>query len=444
MNQKYFVWMFVGVFLCVAARAGGQEQDRRPDAIRFVELLRAGKTAEAAKPFDAAMKAAIPEQKLREIWQGLVGQFGALKSAQRTRTEKVMIYDIVFVTCEFERGKLDAKVVFNPAGQISGLFFVPSVAPEAVTAVPPYARTNEFKEVEVSTGAEDWRLPGTLSMPTKTAGPFPGVVLVHGSGPNDRDETVLANKPFRDLAWGLATRGVAVLRYEKRTKVYPEKFMTGRITVQEETIDDALAAVRTLRGTKGVEPRRVFVLGHSLGALVAPRIGKVDSELAGLILLAGPTRPLEDILLDQNRYIAAADGKVTAEETARLSELETAVKKVKALSSKDAQSKEMILNAPPAYWLDLRAYDPVDTAKTLKMPVLIVQGGRDYQVTGKDFEGWKQGLGSRSNVTFQLFPKMNHLFIAGEEKSTPAEYEKPGHVAEEVVAFLASWIQGQK
>jgi dienelactone hydrolase len=266
-------------------------------------------------------------------------------------------------------------------------------------------------------------------------------VLVQGSGPCDRDETVGANKPFRDLAWGLATKGIAVLRYEKRTTEHAAKLMAHpvRLTVEEETIADALDAASRLRAANGIDPKRVFVLGHSLGALVAPRIGKTDANIAGLIMMAGPTRPLEDLLVEQTRYLLSLDGNASPEGAAKLAALEAEVAKIKKLTA-TSSSTNWILGGPPEYWLDLRAYNAVATAKTLKQPLLILQGGRDYQVTPVDFEGWKTGLGSRPGVTFKLYPKSNHLFIAGEGKSSPAEYDQPGHVEEGVISDIVEWI----
>jgi dienelactone hydrolase len=269
------------------------------------------------------------------------------------------------------------------------------------------------------------------------------VVLVHGSGPNDRDETILANKPFRDLAWGLASRGIAVLRYEKRTKEHGAKFVAtvlSQLTVKEETIDDALSAVAQLRATDGIDPKRIFVLGHSLGGTVAPRIGQADPNLAGLIILAGATRPLEDLMVEQTRYLLSLESKPSEEDQANVKELLLEVAKVKKLTAADASSSSLLLNAPPGYWLDLREHDPLAAVKTLPQPLLILQGGRDYQVTVADYEGWKKALDSRPGVTFKLYPDLNHLFMAGEGKSTPAEYEHPGHVAESVITDIAEWI----
>ncbi len=295
-------------------------------------------------------------------------------------------------------------------------------------------------------GSGEWALPGTLTVPNGP-GPFPAVVLVHGSGPNDRDETIGPNKPFRDLAWGLASQGIAVLRYDKRTKVHAAQFtpeILANLTLQQETIDDALLAVQLLRGTQNIDPQRIFVLGHSLGAMAAPRIGQQDPALAGLILLAGPTIPLEDEILDQYTYLFNLDGTLTDAEKTELEKLQAQVARVKDPNLSDqVPATDLPLGIHAAYWLDLRDYHPAEVAKTLAMPMLVLQGGRDYQVSPtKDFAGWKTALADKANATLKLYPDLNHLMIAGQGQPNPAEYQTEGHVAPEVVSDIAAWIKG--
>jgi dienelactone hydrolase len=412
-------------------------------AKQFVDLLTKEDFAGAVARFDETMKTALPEPKLRETWKALQAQAGQFQKQLAARTIKLAGYDVVFVTCQFERTALDTKVVFDGSGRIAGLFFVPTQAATTAGDSPAYVRTNAFRERDFTVGKGEWRLPGTLTLPTSVDRSWPAVVLVHGSGPNDRDETIGANKPFRDLAWGLATKGVAVLRYEKRTKEYAARFIAtdlGRFTVQEETLEDALIAVSQLRATDGLDPKRIFVLGHSFGGTVAPRLGQADPRIAGLIILAGSTRPLEDLIVEQTRYLLSIKGDKSAEDNSKLAELQSMVDKVKKLTVADGSSSAVLLGAPPAYWLDLRQNDPLGISKALKQPLLILQGGRDYQVTQVDFDRWKEALGGQPRVTFKLYPRLNHLFVAGEGKSTPAEYEQPGHVAEAAVTDIAEWI----
>jgi dienelactone hydrolase len=414
---------------------------------QFVDLLVKLDFAGAVGRFDATMKSALPEQKLQQVWQTLQQQAGPFKKRLRTRVETLGGYDVVFVTCRFARADLDAKVVFDADKQIAGLFFVPSQPEPNAATPPPYVKAGAFREKDFTVGSGEWSLPGTLTLPSSITHPLPALVLVHGSGPHDRDETILANKPFRDLAWGLATKGIAVLRYEKRTKEHAAKLVAARLsqlTVKEETIDDALSAAAQLRSTDGIDPKRIFVLGHSLGGVVAPRIGQADPNLAGLIILAGATRPLEDLMIEQTRYLLSLGGKPSEKDQANLNELLAEVAKVKKLTAADASSSALLLHAPPQYWLDLRRHDPLAAAKTLRQPLLILQGGRDYQVTETDFAGWKKALGSQPGVTFKLYPDLNHLFMAGQGKSTPAEYERPGHVAENVIDDIAAWILNAK
>lgn len=270
------------------------------------------------------------------------------------------------------------------------------------------------------------------------AGPFPAVVLLQGSGPSDRDETQGPNKPFRDLAWGLGSRGIAVLRYDKRSNVHNARFAAlPRITVREEIVDDALAAVALLRRTGKIDPRRVYVLGHSLGGTVAPRIGKADPAIAGLIVMAGLTRPLGATMVDQLTYLAELDGAVSEDEKKQIDAVREEVRRIEGLKE---GATGMVLQAPASYWLDLRGYDPAGTAKQLAQPLLILQGGRDYQVTMEDFQGWQKALAGRKDVTFKSYPKLNHFFLEGEGRSTPLEYAKAGHVAQAVIEDIAGWI----
>jgi dienelactone hydrolase len=277
-------------------------------------------------------------------------------------------------------------------------------------------------------------------------GAFPAVVLIHGSGPNDRDETVGANKPFKDLAWSLASRGIAVLRYDKRTKVHADElaWLANGITVKEETTDDALAAVDLLRRTDDIDAERIFVLGHSLGGMLAPRMAQADRDIAGLIIMAGPTRPLEDLVVEQTQYIVSLSGDVSAQEQRQVEAIRQEVAAIKALKpSMDVSAQDQLLGAPPQYWLDLQGYNPAAAASVLPQPMLILQGERDYQVTLIDFQGWVDALSGRSDVLLKSYPDLNHLFISGAGQSTPEEYLTPDNVAAIVIDDVANWILEQ-
>jgi dienelactone hydrolase len=426
----------------VVQESGAEPKSIETVAKELVNSLVSNDYKKAVENFDGTMKKVLPAEKLQEVWNSLIAQAGPFVRQVGTRRVKMLQYDIIFVTCKFERAELDAKVVFDGNKQIAGLFFVPSQA-LATEKSADLVNSDVFSEKEVRVGTGQLALPGTLTLP-KGQGPFPAVVLVHGSGPQDRDETIGPNKPFRDLAHGLASRGIAVLRYEKRTKAFPTQMaaIKNTLTVKEEVIDDSLAAAALLRENSQIDANEIFVLGHSLGGYIVPRIGKLDSKIAGFIIMAGSARPLEDVVLEQFTYFFSLDGVITDAEKTSLEQLKSQVAKAKdPRLSPETPAADLPLGVPAAYLLDLRGYQPAESAKELKRPVLIMQGGRDYQVTDADFQLWKNALSSRKNVEFKFYEGLNHLFMEGQGKSTPAEYERAGYVAEAVIEDIANWIK---
>jgi dienelactone hydrolase len=406
------------VFLFAALLAAESNRDAAEIGRKAFGLLAAGRYAELAEMFTPEMRAQLGEERLRSQVGPQMRRLGAVEKIDEPVLEPAGRLTVAVITVKFAAATIDWRFTVNPEGKIAGLFFQPSAGSASDWQRPPYSRPESFREREVTVGEGAWKLPGTLTIPVNGGGAAPGIVLVHGSGPQDRDETIGPNKPFRDLAEGLASRGIAVLRYEKRTKIYASRMVAMKdLTVEQETIEDAVKAAALLRTQPEIASSRVFVLGHSLGGYVAPRIAEKDSRLAGLVLMAANVRPLEELIDDQLQSMG-----MTGED----------LQKAKA---------EIMKALPPAYLEDLRNYNPVQTARTLPLPMLILQGERDYQVTMKDFNLWRAGLGDRPNITFRSFPALNHLFIAGQGRSTPAEYARAGNVDAEVIEVIANWMK---
>lgn len=394
----------------------------------------------ASRDFGQVMKDALPPAKFAATWQAIearAGKWQAVESFELTPSGTAWT---ARATSRFERDQLVVEVVFDGHDEIIGLF---AKAPPVAWAAPPYVVADRFTEREVTVGASP-ALPGTLTVPKSAtaAAKSAAIVLVHGSGPNDRDETVGATKVFKDLAWGLASKGIAVLRYEKRTRVSP----AGVVTQRDEVEVAARDAIELLKKTPEVDPKRIFLLGHSQGGYLAPRIAQANAaSLAGVVLLAGSTRTLQDSIVAQFGYFRTLNPKEPA--LATMVDAALAFKK-KVEDPKLGPDEDVALptggTVKGAYFLDVRGYDPAAVASALTTRVLVLQGERDYQVTlTEDYEGWKKKLATKKNVTMHTYPALNHLFVAGTGPSQPGEYEAPGHVDAAVVNDLVAWLSGR-
>jgi dienelactone hydrolase len=374
--------------------------------------------------FDSTLKDVVPVDKLKAVWSGQLAALGNLTSWSMIQREEAQGRDIRIALLQFEHGQLQATIAVNPVSHdVSGFVIRPYVQPGPPAA---YVDPSKFGAVETTIGADSIPLGATLTLPIGT-GPFPGAVLVHGSGPNDRDETIGSNKVFKDLAEGLASRGIAVLRYDKRTFRYGAKLGTD-ISVDDEVVLDAVAAVKVLASGSGVDPRRIFVVGHSMGALLAPEVAVRSGAVAGIVLLAPPGRAPWDLVLSQLRYLGAPKEQI-----------ENAEQKAARLKAGNL-GDERLLGASSAYWNDLAARDGIAMAKKLGRPVLILRGDRDYQILDEDVQAWRAGLAGTPHVEIETLPSLNHLFIPGSGKSSPDEYRVPGHVDAQVIEKLASFI----
>jgi dienelactone hydrolase len=441
MRRLFASLVLVALGAGIAVAPGYGQESAEKLATDVANDLANRRLAAVVARFTPDLSKALPLPTLDKVWSGILQQGGAVREIAPARlVQATSAGAMVIVPIRLERLTLDVKVsVAN--GMVAALFFAPSDAPAQTWNAPAYVAPATFTNVEVTVGAAPTALGGTLSLP-KTADKVSSVVLIQGSGATDRDETDGAIRPFRDIAEGLASRGVAALRYDKRTKAYPPdrfpQLYSRSSTVREETIDDALAAVALLAQRPEIDARRIVIVGHSLGGTLAPRIAEGRNGIAGVVILAGATRPLPVILAEQAEYLLTLNGP--ADEMAR--QRIDAIKReaARAMAAKSNDVGPSILGAPPAYWADLNAYDPAATAAKLSLPLLILQGGRDYQVTADDLNRFKTALAGHSNVTIREFPRLNHLFVSGEGKSRPEEYQRPGHVDIVVIETLAGFV----
>jgi uncharacterized protein len=416
------VWSLFWVGLLMAQPAA----DPAGVARKALDLLLAQKNADLASLLAPQAKTSLSDANLAKL-ASEIKSWGAVEKIGDPSTRKVGPTSVVAIEVKFANQSINFQFGVNEAGQVTAMFHAPA---PLEWQLPAYSKPDAFGERAVTVGDGESKLPGTLTVP-KGASRVPGVVLVQTAGPLDRDETIGGAKVFRDLAEGLASRGVAVLRYEKRTRQYPAVARSRDYTIERETIDDAVAAATLLRSQPEVNPQKIFVLGHGLGGYVAPRIAAADGKLAGIALLAANARPLEDLILDLAVY--------TGRTGAALDDIKAGVAKVKALDPADTDAPPM-LGMTATYIISFKDYDAAGDAKALTVPILVLQGGRDFESTEKDFSLWKAALGSRKDVTFHEYPALNHLMVTGAGKSTDDEYRKAGHVAPEVIDDIAKWV----
>lgn len=407
-------------WLLVAGAVHAQTLEARSQ--QALDLLFSGKIDDFYGLFSADIRARVPLATFTAQLRPIVELRQPVRYDPGTAKAMGGYTQVIIIRVRWTAAILDAVVTWNAAGELAGTNFRSPEPP--IWGRPAYSTPDSFTAAEVMIGDAEWKLPGTLLVP-KGTGPFAGVVLVGGSGAPDRDEAVQAAKVFRDLAEGLASRGIAVLRYDSRKRVYPKCAEDTDFTLDREKVEDAVRAAALLRRTAGIDPARVFVLGHSLGGYATPRIMKADPRLTGAIILAGNSRPYEQVILDQVEYdVSLKGGEPSPADRARI----------------EAARQNPLAAWGAKYVADLKGYDPAAMAKASPVPLLILQGERDFQITMKDFAGWKAGLAGRRDATLRSYPGLNHLFIAGDGKGTVEEYDRPGHVAAEVIGDVAEWI----
>ncbi|HYK76226.1 MAG TPA: alpha/beta fold hydrolase [Daejeonella sp.] len=407
----------------------------------FFEILEKEKFEEAHQFFDESVQGQILPAELKLFWTRLGIQLGDFESVDGAQNQVQDDLYLVTLNCSFTKGSQAFRFVYTKEGKLVGFFAVPQ-SNTPVYASPAYADSALYKETNITIKTPGHDLAGILTTP-KNGSNFPVVVLVHGSGPSDMDETIGPNKPFRDLALGLAAKGIATIRYVKRTLVFPTEFAKS-FTVKEEVLDDAQAAINYAKTIAAANKQQIYVFGHSLGGMLAPKLATLSPDLKGIVLAAAPARKLTDLLIEQNKYLFENSKDTTAEGKMQLQNVIKEIEQSRITKLGKMAPDSLIIGIPAAYWVDLNLYDQVAAAKKLKNRILIFQGENDFQVSVQDYNLWKAALNGKSNVTFKLYPELNHLLSVQTEKGTGAQYyQKAGNVADYLIDDLAAWIKGK-
>ena len=372
---------------------------------------------------------------------GLAKQLSALGTVEKIHPAyegEAQKYKAFYIPCVFSAMSVDLILVVQD-GAIAGL------QTGAYTGGMEEEETESdvFENIELNLPVPSLgELPGILTLP-KGDGPFPAVVLLQGSGPSDKDESIGNLKPFRDLAEGLSTRGVAVYRFDKRTYVYGAELAGKKdVSLEDETIEDALNAVQLLAGQEQIDPERIFVLGHSLGGNAVPAIaGKLKQspvKACGYIMMAASPRPLDVLMKEQCDFLYSLLPEITAQQQAEKDALFAELDRLKDLDS--MTEADTVAGAYASYWKWLAAYDILQAAGEITEPVLLLQGEEDYQVTMTDFAIWQETFGEKNNWQMISYPGLTHLFMPGEKKEGSAAYTREARVDEQVIQDIAGFI----
>jgi alpha/beta superfamily hydrolase len=396
-------------------------------------------TSELAKLFEQSLITPKFNKQLARASKSLRLQYGnfiKIGEKQNITQESGGYTKTVRNVC-FEHDSIGVALTFNSVGYLIGLFIT---SPIIVYKDAEYVFNEKFNTDSVII-SNDSIIHGVVTMP-KNISKCSFVILVHGSGPSDMDETIGPNKPFRDIAGGLSSYGVAVLRYDKRTLV-DKMINADTLTLQGEVVNDVLQAVKFLRQNYSDKIVYIYIAGHSLGGYSLPLIASQCSDVSGFIALSAPARPIQELIKYQLEYLIQHNSDSYSKSD--IEDLQTEIAKCNNVTngnfnaSTPQDSLPLKMNA--TYLMFFKDYEPISMFKKDGRPILFIQGERDYQVTDVDFSEWKKGLSGQKNCTFKLLAGLNHLYQFGTTISLPNEYNQKQNVSQKVIDCIIKWLK---
>jgi pimeloyl-ACP methyl ester carboxylesterase len=404
---------------------------------RFIQDMQAGEFDRALEWFRSDAQRQVSAGQLEHIWLGYTAVGGQFQEISDTEEVVEAGFDGVDLSMAFERGTHVMRVLVDDQES----FAVVGIYINDEYERPDYVDTDAFSAQSATVETENCLMDAEITVPTD-AESVPGVILVHGSDPIGAANMNLGgagSRPFQDLAEGLASQGVAVLRYDRRSHACPNSLSNEEWTLDAITVDDALVALDRLRQVPAVDTDRTVVAGLSLGAMATPRIAERDGTLAGGVMLAAPARNFYEIFIEQFEHLANL-GEYEWE--AMQTVYERWRDRIDRIRNGDYAESDIVLDYPGALWTSVDEYDQIGTAQRIDTPLFLLQGTRDYQVSPeRDFGLWQDALADRPNTRFELYENLNHVFQYGEGPPTQTEYSLANPVDEAVVMDIASWVQ---
>lgn len=440
---KYFVVLILSFFFAHAI-AQKNETMAVQKAIEIIDLFKTDQFEKAYTFCDEIMLRKITPERLQSIWESLAAVNGDLIEVGATRYNYLDTFHAITTKLKFKNGAVGLRLAFNLKWQISGIYIVDA---ELTYKIPDYVNTFGFYEIKIPFGAIGFENEAILTVPIQEK-KYPCVIIIGGSGPIDKDATIGPNRIYKDFAWGLASKGVATLRFDKRTKAYFGKIMEQHkkgnyYTIEQEYLADLKELVNKVSKKNAIDPKRIYLMGHSQGAGLMPLFLKQNKKVAGAIMAAGNYTSLQDLMLYQFEYLKPLQAKTKAD-SALFDKMAVQANYAKILNLPNNYPNDSLPSMYPfSYWNYLNHLNLVSLAQNNKKPVLVIQGERDYQVPFSEYLKWKTTLISNPNYQFASFQKLNHMFLEGEGKSTPEEYANRSNVPDYVIDEIAKWINAQ-
>lgn len=390
------------------------------------------------KNFDANMKDKVPASQLKLIWEQMERSAGELSAVVDVRKSIRDGGSRQSAMLQFKQASVQMTLSENENGKINGLYI------SQLAYVPPsYGKDLGVGKKYINFLSHSYNISGELVVPLECQN-CPVVLLVHGSGPNDKDETIGPNKVFNDLALGFASKGIATYRYDKRSYLYPDSFK-GQFDLYDETINDAISAFHHLQADTSLHFGKYIMLGHSLGAYAMPIIAdSLKDRLNGAILFSANASKLEDLITYQMKYLTEYDGEITKEEAKIIAENTKQAENIRLDKyTAETTADELLAYWPGTFWKGIKGYDPISAlAKNTATQFFIVQGEKDYQIPMTEFELWRATVGASEHVKMQSYPNLTHLFTpTNTDKPSPADYFSPNNVEFQVIWDMSDWIK---
>lgn len=419
-----------------------------------IEQFKRGDFSRIRAQLPLGVRAILPELVLRKAWKIIQLFAGPIVSTGTPTVSEGWFTTTASMPIQFRRMKMTMAIQMTKSGAVVGLQFLPSSlaalglrGSKSLWQRPKYDSPELYEEVQINLGRRHNAVGGTLTLP-RTARKSPCVILLSGSGPCDRDSTLQAAKPFKDIACGLAKQGIAVLRFDKVTFAHGKKIARKTdFTLTDEYCEHVTAAVGKALQHPQISSSDIFLAGHSLGATVAPKLSTSITSIRGFILLAPPAGATYWSAVRQLEYLSQLEsGRAEELEDEGLEELrQAAILADSPDLSESTPANQLPFGIGAPYWLDARNFKPVATTQEAHKPVLILQGERDYQVTMlDDYTKWEAALRGMDNVRMRSYENLNHLFMSCHNPSTSADYEKPCNVEYSVIQDIAGWVQRNK